>query len=58
MLLGRSIGSGPVTYLANHNKPGLVILISPFTCIKDAVRFLVGDYLAYVIHYLIIIVSS
>jgi len=39
---GRSIGSGPACYLAEKRNPGAVILISPFTSIKNTVKSLVG----------------
>jgi hypothetical protein len=40
ILLGRCIGSGPGSYLASKNSPGALVLISPFTSIKDAVKSL------------------
>ena len=48
--MGRSIGTGPVTHLASLRSPGASILISPYTCIRDVVKYLVGDFLSYVIH--------
>ncbi|CAD8141837.1 unnamed protein product [Paramecium octaurelia] len=44
MIFGRSIGSGPATYLASKHKPGCLVLMSPFTSLKDAVR----DYIKFV----------
>ncbi|CAK90803.1 unnamed protein product (macronuclear) [Paramecium tetraurelia] len=44
MIFGRSIGSGPATYLASKHKPGCLVLMSPFTSLKDAVR----DYIRFV----------
>lgn len=44
MIFGRSIGSGPATYLASKHKPGCLVLMSPFTSLKDAVR----DYVRFV----------
>ena len=37
IVMGRSMGSGPVTYLASCRKPGAVVLISPYTSIKNVV---------------------
>jgi acetyl esterase/lipase len=42
ILCGRSIGSGPACYLAANRNPGAVILIAPFTSIKNMVRSLLG----------------
>lgn len=44
MIFGRSIGSGPATYLASQHKPGCLVLMSPFTSLKDAVK----DYVKFV----------
>lgn len=38
IIMGRSIGSGPSTYLATNRKAGLLTLISPFTSIKRMVN--------------------
>ena len=38
ILMGRCIGSGPSTYLASKYNPKALVLISPFTSIKDAVK--------------------
>ena len=38
ILIGRCIGSGPAAYLASIFNPNSLILISPFTSIKDAVK--------------------
>mmetsp|Transcript_79960 Transcript_79960/g.110663 ORF Transcript_79960/g.110663 Transcript_79960/m.110663 type:complete len:85 (-) Transcript_79960:409-663(-) len=35
ILLGRSIGSGPSSYLAAKYNPGALILMSPYTSIRD-----------------------
>lgn len=42
-LFGRSIGSGPSTHLAAVRKPGLLVLMSPFTSIRDAARSICGN---------------
>lgn len=34
ILFGRSIGTGPVCFLASERNPGGVILMSPFTTVK------------------------
>ena len=38
IVMGRCIGSGPSTYLASIHNPKALVLISPFTSIKDAVK--------------------
>lgn len=47
--MGRSIGSGPATYLAAHKSPGILILVSPFTSIQDIVKDFIGKYLMYAV---------
>jgi esterase/lipase len=42
VICGRSIGTGPATYLASKRKPGALILISPIKSIKDTVKNLIG----------------
>ena len=42
ILCGRSIGTGPATYLASKRKPGALILISPIKSIKDTVKNIIG----------------
>lgn len=42
LIFGRSIGTGPATYLAAHYSPGALILMSPYTSIKSIVRNKVG----------------
>ena len=44
LLFGRSIGSGPATYLASQRRPGLLALMSPFRCISDVVETMVGKF--------------
>ena len=51
ILLGRSIGTGPATYLARERSPGAVILIAPFTSIKDVARNMVGEFISHVNNY-------
>lgn len=42
ILFGRSMGSGPATHLASVKEPAGLILMSPFTSIRDVVKSLVG----------------
>jgi hypothetical protein len=43
ILFGRSMGSGPACYLASISKPSSLILLSPYTSLKDAVKSLLGS---------------
>lgn len=45
-VFGRSIGSGPATFLAKNNPIGCLILMSAYTNIRDASKFLVGSFLS------------
>jgi len=45
-LFGRSIGSGPATYLSSIRDIGGLILMSAYTSIKGVARNLVGSFLA------------
>jgi hypothetical protein len=45
ILFGRSIGTGPATYLASRKHPCALLLMSPFTSIRDIVRETAGKYL-------------
>ncbi|CAD8087525.1 unnamed protein product [Paramecium sonneborni] len=49
IIFGRSIGSGPATYLASKYKPACLALMSPFTSLKAAVRDYVGSWAQYLI---------
>lgn len=44
ILFGRSMGSGPATYLASKNKAYSLLLMSPYTSIKDVSRSLLGKF--------------
>jgi len=44
VICGRSIGSGPACYLSANRNPGAVILIAPFTSIKNTVKSLIGIF--------------
>ena len=48
-LFGRSIGSGPSTYLAANREPGMLILMSPYTSIRDVVKSLAGKLAQYLV---------
>lgn len=42
VLFGRSMGSGPATFLAELTKPAALILLSPYTSLRDCVKSLLG----------------
>lgn len=42
ILLGRSIGSGPASYLASIRKPGALVMMSSFLSLKSVVKDHVG----------------
>lgn len=42
IVLGRSIGSGPATFVAKKYKPAALFLVSAFTSIKKVVKNLYG----------------
>ena len=42
IIMGRSLGSGPATYLASKFHVKMLVLISAFTSIKDLVRDMLG----------------
>lgn len=46
LLFGRSMGSGPASYLASNYRPGALILMSPYTSIRNVVRSKVGSFLS------------
>jgi pimeloyl-ACP methyl ester carboxylesterase len=49
ILFGRSIGTGPATYLASRKSPCALLLMSPFTSIRDIVKESAGNLLSYLI---------
>ena len=49
MLFGRSIGSGPATYLASQREVGALILMAAFTSIRAAVKEFAGKWAQYLI---------
>ena len=42
LLFGRSIGSGPATYLASHREPGALILMSPIASVRAVAKEIAG----------------
>lgn len=42
ILWGRSMGSGPTSYLSSIKKPFALLLMSPYTSIKEAAKSLLG----------------
>ena len=49
LVIGRSIGTGPACYLGSKRNPEGIILISPFTSIRDIAQKIVGNMLKYLI---------
>ncbi len=49
MVFGRSIGSGPATYLASKAKVCSLVLLAPFKSIRDAAKVTAGNLLKFVI---------
>ena len=49
LVFGRSIGSGPACFLAAQTRPAALLLMSAYTSIRDAVKFIVGTYAQYFI---------
>jgi hypothetical protein len=45
ILFGRSIGTGPATYLASKKSPCALLLMSPFLSIRDIVKDKAGKML-------------
>lgn len=49
-LMGRSIGSGPATYLASkYNQIGGLILLAAFCSLREVIGDFIGDILKFVI---------
>jgi abhydrolase domain-containing protein 17 len=42
ILFGRSMGSGPTSYLSSRKRPASLLLMSPYMSIKDATKSLLG----------------
>ena len=49
ILFGRSLGSAPASYLAAKKNPGMLVLMSPFTSIKDAAGSLIGRWVKFAV---------
>ena len=49
LLCGRSIGSGPATYLASKKKVGALVLMAAFTSIRSVVKDLAGPLARFLI---------
>lgn len=49
LLYGRSIGTGPASYLASRKEVGALILMSAFTSIRAVVKDLAGTWAQYMI---------
>ncbi|EAR99030.2 alpha/beta superfamily hydrolase (macronuclear) [Tetrahymena thermophila SB210] len=49
IILGRSIGTGPATWLAANKKVGGLILISPFTSIRGVAKHVAGSFAQHLI---------
>ncbi len=44
LVFGRSMGSGPATFISAHHDPGALILMSPYTSIKNIVKNKIGFF--------------
>jgi len=42
ILFGRSMGTGPTTFLSSVRQPYALILMSPYTSIKNAAKAILG----------------
>ena len=49
IIFGRSIGSGPSTFLGKEKPVGAVLLMSPFTSIREAARDIAGRFAQYLV---------
>lgn len=49
IVFGRSIGSGPASYIAATQKPGILILLSAFTSIRSVAKHYIGRVGQYLI---------
>jgi acetyl esterase/lipase len=48
-VFGRSIGSGPATYLCSQRKPATLILMSPFTSLRAVAQNIVGNIVKFLV---------
>jgi abhydrolase domain-containing protein 17 len=49
IIVGRSIGSGPASYLGANYNPGALVLISGFTSLQGIAKDLAGEWLKHLI---------
>ena len=49
ILFGRSIGSGPATWISGNKNPGALLLMSPYTSLRSVVRSLTGSVISYLV---------
>jgi hypothetical protein len=52
ILFGRSMGSGPTSYLSSIRNPHCLLLMSPYISIKEAAKSLLGwaSFLTFIVH--------
>lgn len=48
--MGKSLGSGPACHLASHRNPCSLILITPYTSIRDCAVDLIGSFCKYLVN--------
>jgi acetyl esterase/lipase len=49
IIFGRSIGTGPATYLSSQRKPAALILMSPFTSLRAVAENLIGNLMKFLV---------
>ena len=42
--MGKSLGSGPACHLASHRNPSSLILITPYTSIRECEHYCCGNF--------------
>ena len=47
--MGKSLGTGPATHVAACRSPRALILVTPFTSIRDCVMDILGNFTKYLI---------
>ena len=47
--MGKSLGTGPATHIASHRNPRALILVTPFTSIRECVMDILGKFTKYLI---------
>ena len=48
IVMGKSLGTGPASHLGAHRNPRAVILITPFTSIRNCMMDIVGSLMRYI----------